>query len=1130
MALVNRIRVARRYQLAIRIDTDFRNPAALEGFICPRSSSEVLETMAGHVAETGQGAFTWTGPYGSGKSSLMVALSAAINGDEALRRQAASVLGERTTRILTTAMPPGTRGWRILPVVGRRDRPEQVLGEAIKSAGLLTGRGPRVWSEQRVLDTLDEIAAHNPRARGGLAVFIDEMGKFLEAAAHDGSDIYLFQQLAERASRSRSRLIVVGILHQAFEEYAHRLSRQMRDEWSKIQGRFVDLVINTSGDEQIDLLGRAIESDHPSKPPGSVAEGVAQLVCGPASPHLSEMLEDCWPLHPLVACLLGPLSRRRVGQNQRSIFGFLNSAEPQGFQDFLRQASDTDLYGPHQLWDYLRINLESSILASPDGHRWALAVEALGRCEAMGCGDLHLRVLKVIAVVDLLKDRSGLVASLDLLNHAFPACGNGNLLAVLAELEAWSLIVFRKFARAYAIFEGSDFDIDHAVEQASAGMDEVDLAAVGALAGLQPIVAKRHYHETGALRWFDVGIVPLVDVDEAAAEYQPRRGAIGSFFLAIPTQGETEDEAKRLCREAAQTSHEWDIVIGLSPGAWKIPDLAAELSALERVRDETPDLQGDRVARTEVLARIAASQGQLESELGRALDSALWYSTHVTARPLQNAELNSLASDLADARFDSAPRLQNELLGRVKPSSNAVAAQNALLRRMVLNEGDKRLGIKGFPAEGGLFASLLEAPGLYRETAAGWKFVTPDTDVAGPHNLAPAWQAATGLLEANAHRAVSMSEFYDIWRRAPLGIKDGLLPVLAVAFLLSRRGRLAFYRRGIFQARVSDLDIEYLARDPSDIQLRWMDLTEVSRLLLSEMADVVRDFDKENELSHIEPLDVARGLVAIFDQLPPWVGRTQRLSRNAKRIRQLFKQAKDPNRLIFDDIPTVLNDAPDAGEKETTQRTACQVREGLTELRQAQPTMLNRLRETMLTELQVPNASPAMLAELRGRAENIRELGGDHRLEAFIMRLARFKGRNEDMESLAGMAVNKPPRYWIDPDIDRAAVELAKMAQRFVRAESFARVKGRRDKRHAMAVVVGMGGSPSPVHAEFDVADMDRPEVKSLINRMDTALQESGEERRNIILAALAEVSARYLGSASAADPPVTLKRRSEVS
>lgn len=273
MALADRIRIARRFQRAIRIDSDLGDPTALDGFICPQSSAEVLETMARHVSESGQGAFTWTGPYGSGKSSLVVALSAVLNGDRKLSRNAESVLGQKTASLIWEALPPRTRGWRILPVVGRRDHPAQVIGEAITATNFLTGRRTRSWTDKHVLDALDKIAALNPRAGGGLVVFIDEMGKFLEAAANDGSDIYLFQELAERASRSDRRLIVVGILHQAFEEYAHRLSREMRDEWSKIQGRFVDLVVNASGDEQIDLLGRAIESDHPKKPgPGGTRQ------------------------------------------------------------------------------------------------------------------------------------------------------------------------------------------------------------------------------------------------------------------------------------------------------------------------------------------------------------------------------------------------------------------------------------------------------------------------------------------------------------------------------------------------------------------------------------------------------------------------------------------------------------------------------------------------------------------------------------------------------------------------------------------------------------------------------------------------------------------------------------------
>ena len=1128
MTLSERVHVARRFQRAISIDSDMRDPAAVEGFICPRSSAEILEVMAHHVSETGQGAFTWTGPYGTGKSSLAVVLGAALNGSKHLRKKAQEVLGERTFAILTEALPPRRLGWRVLPVAGRRDHPARVVGEAIEASGWFECASTEDWSESTVLDALNRIAQRHPRTGGGLFVFIDEMGKFLEAAAQDGADIHLFQQLAERSSRSRGRLIVVGILHQAFEEYAHRLSRDTRDEWAKIQGRFVDLAVNTVGDEQLDLLANAIKNGREDGPPTKLAMKAAGLAKRPStSADMATKLDGCWPLHPIVACLLGPLSRRRFGQNQRSLFGFLNSAEPYGFQEFLRQADEDDLYTPQLLWDYLRANLEPSIAVSPDGHRWALAAFALERCETSGGDELHLRVLKVIALLDLLKDRSGFPPSRSVIGLSLPDLSRDEIDAALEQLSKRSLIVFRQFSDTWAIFEGSDFDIDRKLEEKSPDASRPDFDVLNSLTELHHVVAKRHYHRTGALRWFDVRVAPLRDLESAATHFSPRQGAIGTFLLSIPTYGESARQAEAVCRRVTRATLDWNIVPGFSPNAWTIPTVAAELHALERVRDESPELQGDRVARAEVRSRLAAMQERLERDLARAFDNATWYYGRGATARLSRAGLSSLASKLADARFDKAPRLRNELLSRAKPSSNAVAAQNSLLRRMVLNEGSERLGIRGFPAEAGLFVSLLLPTGLYRKSQDGsWRFSAPEPGSKDRHNLAPAWQAAGDLLRRNSHRAVPVSEIYSVWRRPPFGIKKGLLPVLSVAFLLSQRSSLALYRDGVFQTRVTDLDTDFLVRDPSDIQFRWMDLSDVSRQLLAELADVVRDLDSDNTLECLEPIDVARGLVTVHDRLPPWTGRTQRLSRVAREVRHLFRQAKDPNRLIFDDMPELLKEPLADADDDAAKRIADHVREGMTELLQAWPAMLNRLREVLLAELQVPNASPAMLAELRARAENIRELGGDHHLEAFIVRLSGFEATDVDIEGLVALAINKPPHTWVDPDIDNATVELASLAQRFLRAETFARVKGRPDKRHSMAVIVGLEGAPATLHREFTVGDLDRPAIASLVSNLEAVLSKSDALRRSVILAALAELSSHYLDASSAPPPAAEDKER----
>lgn len=132
-------------------------------------------------------------------------------------------------------------------------------------------------------------------------------------------------------------------------------------------------------------------------------------------------------------------------------------------------------------------------------------------------------------------------------------------------------------------------------------------------------------------------------------------------------------------------------------------------------------------------------------------------------------------------------------------------------------------------------------------------------------------------------------------------------------------------------------------------------------------------------------------------------------------------------------------------------------------------------------------------------------------MEAFIIRLARFAGTDEDMESLASMAANKPPANWVDADVDRASVELADLGQKFLYLEAFARVKGRASKRHAIAVVVGIGDRPAPYHDDVEIGDLERTEVDTLVAQLEKALGDRGQGGRNVIVAALAELSARYL-------------------
>ena len=86
-------------------------------------------------------------------------------------------------------------------------------------------------------------------SNGGWGNFTESGDPFTGLAADGDGDVYFYQLIAELASRSNGRFIVVGILHQTFQEYAATASKKIRDEWGKVHGRFVDISINLSSSE-----------------------------------------------------------------------------------------------------------------------------------------------------------------------------------------------------------------------------------------------------------------------------------------------------------------------------------------------------------------------------------------------------------------------------------------------------------------------------------------------------------------------------------------------------------------------------------------------------------------------------------------------------------------------------------------------------------------------------------------------------------------------------------------------------------------------------------------------------------------------------------------------------------------
>lgn len=64
-----------------------------------------------------------------------------------------------------------------------------------------------------------------------------------------------------------------------------------------------------------------------------------------------------------------------------------------------------------------------------------------------------------------------------------------------------------------------------------------------------------------------------------------------------------------------------------------------------------------------------------------------------------------------------------------------------------------------------------------------------------------------------------------------------------------------------------------------------------------------------------------------------------------------------------------------------------------------------------------------------------------------------------------------------------------------------------------MAVVVGITGRPEAMAGEFSITDGERKTVNDLVAKLEKAFSGISDINEHIILAALAEISSRYLNS-----------------
>jgi hypothetical protein len=1082
------IRIQGRFLRSANLQRDFRDPIALDGYVVTDSARNHLRRMVqGLPIKSGRRSWRITGDYGSGKSSFALLVAHCFAGKD-------SPLPPKIRRVLDVSLPKQVNFLPIL-ITGSRepiafavlrslsDALERHLPKARQIKALprineLLSKPPAQIQDNEVLDLIVE-ANSELIARGqttGMLIILDELGKFLEfAALHpERQDVFFLQQLGEISARSGSKpLFTIGLLHQGFSAYADQLSQSAQREWEKIGGRFEELLFSQPLEQVSHLLAAALDVSKEKLPRGVASMSKAAMKTainlgwyGTAPPitALTGIAPDLYPLNPTVIPILVKFFSK-FGQNERSLFSFLLSTEPFGLQDFAQQAATADsTFRIHHLFDYAAANFGNRLSFQTYRNHWN-HIESLVR-SFPATDETEVAVLKTVGLLNLL-NVPDLVATEEAIALAISdpgTPGETNVRQTIHRLNKDRHVLYQRGrSGGYFLWSHTSVNLEAAYEDAGRAVSHQRSVAqrVKDYLDNRPIVARRHYIQTGNLRHFDIQYCSLPELETLASSELARSD--GRIIVPLV---ETPEQVQIALQFAMSFTQREDTLIGVTEPLGSLAGLMMEAERWTWVQKHTPELKDDRYAAEEVGRQLTLASQTLEKRirhftgLGQSAQSGAssirWFFQGKEQSLPDAKSFISYLSQLCDNLYRNAPSIHNEIVNRRTLSSAAASARMRLIERMFSHPDCEYLGMDPDkrPPEMSIYLSLLKKAQLHVKEGEQWKLQEPPPG-SDPCRLRPALNKIREILTLKADQRIPIPAVMDELRRAPFGIRDGVLPILLVLTLLEHQHEIALYEKGTFLSQVGKEEILRLTKAPQIFELQLCEVQGLRRELfdkISGMLDIGKGAKKADILAVIRPLCVFAA------KLPEYSRHTQNLSSAALAVRSVLLSAREPGTMLFRELPEALGlDAFVSGD--LVKGSSLRVQDYVKSLRQALDTLkmaLPQLKDRICKHLAVAFDRPkvedfqSFRDELSMRAQNVLVQVPDMDLKAFCFRLFDNNLSELDwIESVGSLVATTPPSRWKDSDEETFARKLTPLVRNFRNVESILFSENPQGQSHA---------------------------------------------------------------------------------
>ncbi|MHB0754346.1 hypothetical protein [Polaribacter sp. M15] len=737
---------------------------------------------------------------------------------------------------------------------------------------------------------------------GVLVICIDEFGKFLEYASkyNPEKEMYFIQQLAEFVNDANRNIILITSVHQAIDAYSLHLSISQRNEWKKVKGRFNEITFNEPVEQLLLLASKFLREKYVSIEKNNVY--LKNLISLNEKHHcfsldknyLKKIGNNLFPLDVFSAAILTK-SLQKYGQNERSLFTFLQASDHLGLDSIKKN----ELFDVAKVYDYLFVNMYANLVSkrNPDYSQWALIRDAIERAESISDSNqvMVIKIIKTVGLINLFASKGASINDDFLIAYFSLEYNAKEVRKGIDFLDKFRIIRFNQFNKSYKLLGGTDLDIEDAISKIESSIDtSIDIVPRLKEAFEFPIItAKKAFYETGTPRLFEFVI-------SEKPTFQKPVNEIDGFINLVFNENIT---IKNL--EEQTSGKNVAILYGLYKNTSTIRKTLVDIIKTEQVLATIEN--DDKFAKEELNTIINSQKALLNHYVLNSLysDKIQWFFDGKKIKLNSKKKLNKFLSEICFRIYPLTPNINMELINKHKVSGAINSARKSYLNRLVNNWSEKDFGYPSdkFPSDKTIYWSLIKNKGIHHLQDGNYVLTKPNAE---NENFLKVWEACELFLESAKTETKTITELINILSEKPFKLKQGVIGFLIPTFLFAKKGDFALYdERGGYIPYLNETVLYLMNRNPKQYSVKSFELNNLRLNMFNKYRSYLNQENKTS-FSNESFIESIRPFLVLYKGLTPYSQKTEKLSKEALNLREAISQAKDPEKIFFEEFPKAL--------------------------------------------------------------------------------------------------------------------------------------------------------------------------------------------------------------------------------